>query len=406
MDPTGLTANIGLSGRAGRATAMADAVGMDPGFLVNYPVTSTLSNVFLGGLAGAGLGAGAGALAGNNAAVPGSIIGAGAGTLGGLLIGNILRRKKMKEIADAYEAAPSVDPKLHDPSILDLFGGFHNRARQRAIGAMLGSGENPSELLPDEVATTAIGNLLNPVVPGLAFVPPIVSNVAARSKAVENKERKNNPKRDSSQEKKSAIIKVASNLNKMCVKQALLEVPYVEEQLLEQLSPGSVPASRKRKRRNAAIGGVAGGLVGGLTGAGLGAPLAGVGALPGGLIGGLGGLYAGSYLTPAALEYLAKPRTSEGAALSKDPELQQLLKDISRAKRNKRLASLGIGAGVGALAGLPFAGVGSLPGAGIGLVGGALYDALTDSQKAKSLIESEKGQMYKQKLMDALQKQV
>lgn len=210
----------------------------------------------------------------------------------------------------------------------------------------------------------------------------------------------------SSNRAKSAAIKVASNLNKMCVKQALLQVPYAEEQLLEQLSPGSAPGSRQRRRRNAAIGGVAGGLVGGLTGAGIAAPLGGVGALPAGLIGGLAGLRAGSYLTPAALEYLAKPRTSEGEALSKDPELKQLLKQINRAKKTKSLASLGIGAGVGALAGLPFAGVGALPGAGVGLVGGAIYDALTDSQKAKDLIESEKGQMYKQKLMDALQKQI
>ena len=178
--------------------------------------------------------------------------------------------------------------------------------------------------------------------------------------------------------------------------------------MLEQLNPGAEnPSTRKRKRRNAAIGGLAGGLTGGLAGAAVGAPFAGVAALPAGLVGGLSGLYAGSYLTPAALEYLAKPRTSEGEALSKDPELKELLRGIYRAKRNKRLASLGIGLGAGALVGgLAGAGIGALPGAGVGLMGGALYDAFTDSQKAKSLIESEKGQMYKQKLMDALQKQI
>jgi len=214
------------------------------------------------------------------------------------------------------------------------------------------------------------------------------------------------------------MIKIASNLNKMCVKQAFLEVPYVEEQMLEQLNPGAVTDTKRRKHRNSVIGGLVGGLTGGLAGTAIGAPFAGVGALPAGLIGGVGGLLAGSYLTPAALEHLAKPRTSEGYALSKDPELKKLLRDIDRAKLNKTLASLGIGTGIGtgigALAGIPLGvltgGVGVLPsmlgGAALGTVGGLVADNFTTSQKAKSLVESEKGQMYKQKLMDALQKQI
>ena len=245
FDPTGITGRIGHGGRAGRATAMADAIGMDPGFLVNYPTTSGVLSALLGSVAGAGLGDQAGAgltyATGDDTRSRrriGRLIGAAGGALGGAILSNILRRKKMKSIANAYEAAPSIDPKLHDPHILDLLGGYHNRARQRAIGAMLGSGENPSKVLTDEAVITGLGSALNYALPGVGFVPPVVSHFEARSKAVENKERKN--KGDSSQEKKSATIKVASNLNKMCVKQAFLEVPYVEEQMLEQLNPGAV----------------------------------------------------------------------------------------------------------------------------------------------------------------------
>lgn len=246
FDPTGITSTVGQSGRAGRATAMAEAIGKDPGFSVNYPLTSNAISTLLGALAGAGLGYGGAALSGNSNSAP---LTAGLGALGGGLAGsllqNISRRGKMKEIAKAYEDTPEEDiiPKLHDPSALDILGGHHNRARQRAIAAMLGSGENPSQLLASEMALTGVGNVAGEVAGGLAGFPGLAikgfggltSNLAARDIARKNKlrdilfrmgvpdeellgmlEKSVTPFKPDSQNK-TASIKVASNLNTMCL---------------------------------------------------------------------------------------------------------------------------------------------------------------------------------------------
>lgn len=252
LDPTGLTSTVGQGGRAGRATAMAEAIGKDPGFSVNYPSTSNAISTLLGALAGAGLGYGGATLSGNSNSAPLTAgVGALGGGLAGMLLQNISRRGKMKEIAKAYEDTPEEDiiPKLHDPSALDILGGHHNRARQRAIAAMLGDGENPSKLLGSEMAITGVGNVAGDVAgqlvgfPGLAIkgLGGLTSNLAARNIARKNKlrdilfrvgvpvdeallemlEKSVTPLKkaaaQNNQENKTASIKIASNLNTMCL---------------------------------------------------------------------------------------------------------------------------------------------------------------------------------------------
>ena len=198
LDPTGITNQIGHGGRAGRATAMAEAIGKDPGFSVNYPLTSNAISTLLGALAGAGLGYGGATLSGNSNSAPLTAgVGALGGGLAGMLLQNISRRGKMKEIAKAYEDTPEHDiyPKLHDPSFLDIGGGYHNRARQRAIAAMLGDGENPSKLLGSEMALTGGSHVAGQLAGGLVGLPGhalsglggLTSNLAARNIARKNK---------------------------------------------------------------------------------------------------------------------------------------------------------------------------------------------------------------------------
>lgn len=187
-DPLALSLNARMQ-RAGRATAMAEALDMEPGFTVNYPITSTL----LSGLGGAALGAGAGAgigygLGDEEGASAGGIVGGGAGLLAGFLINAIMRRNKMHEIAKAYdEAKPSkIKPKAHDPYFLDYMGGWHNKGRQKAIAAMLGTEKAPSDYSGLEVAAAPLGLAAGTIgIPGVD-IAGIIMNMNARNLREEN----------------------------------------------------------------------------------------------------------------------------------------------------------------------------------------------------------------------------
>jgi len=200
----------------------------------------------------------------------------------------------------------------------------------------------------------------------------------------------------------ASSIKISSNLNKLCVKQAFVDIPFKEQQLLEALTvPYKFAPGRQLKSQIA--GGLAGAAAGGLGGALIGAPMGSLPtALPGAAVGGFGGAALGPLFT----ESLAKARTSEGETLSKDPELMKLIGSIRRAQAMKSVGYLLGGTGLGALAGLPFGGAGAIPGAAGGLLVGAVANALTKSRKAEELAGSDKAKEYKQKLQDLLNKPI
>ena len=184
--------------RAGRATAMAEALGMEPGFTVNYPITSSTLSALGGGLLGAGAGAGIGyGVDGEEGAGLGGLIGGGTGFLAGLLINAIMKRNRMHDIAKTYEEAkPSeIKPKLHDPYRLDLLGGWHNKGRQKAIAAMLGDDANPSEYSGLEVAAMPIGNIANAVIPGAPYFAGLGMNLSARGLAEDNRSKSEKKKK-------------------------------------------------------------------------------------------------------------------------------------------------------------------------------------------------------------------
>jgi hypothetical protein len=129
--------NLAGESRPGRATAMADAIKKDPGFLVNHPRTSLALSSLAGALLGGGLGIGAGyAAGGKNNMNLGAILGSTLGSAAGLFGSNLMRRAKMKEIAKAFDEAEKRDPVDYDQHSLDLLGGTHALGRQEAIAAM------------------------------------------------------------------------------------------------------------------------------------------------------------------------------------------------------------------------------------------------------------------------------
>lgn len=160
--------------RAGRATAMAEALGKDPGFLVNYPKTTD----FLGALGGGLIGAGTGHL-GSRTFDSNPTLGTIAGGIGGGLLGylltGLLRRGEMKDIADAYDKAPAskIKPKDHNPSSFDIFGGAHNKGRQRAIAAMLGLDSDPSDYSGFDIVSGPVSTITN------ALSSPAVGEIIA-----------------------------------------------------------------------------------------------------------------------------------------------------------------------------------------------------------------------------------
>jgi len=143
--------NMAGESRPGRATAMAESIGKDPGFFVKYPLTS-------GGLLSVPLSIG-GALAG--AAATGAfngemdtpqLLGIGGGGLAGILLGNLIsggiRRSQMKEIAEEFDAtksksikAKNLDGSLHllDENPFMPFSGAHELGRAEAIQAIRGN---------------------------------------------------------------------------------------------------------------------------------------------------------------------------------------------------------------------------------------------------------------------------
>lgn len=197
------TAHNAKMQRAGRATAMAEALGMKPGYTTKYPITSMFTSGMAGLLLGGGIGGGIGyGVSGNEQdGLLGSIIGMSGGALAGALINELIRRKSMKQIAAAYEKAkPSdIDPQLHDPSLLDVWGGFHNTGRQKAIKAMLGDKANPSDYSDLEKLLMPVGGvgvslLAGPIVG--TTVPGIVMNNDARNLAKDNKKKINKKKKN------------------------------------------------------------------------------------------------------------------------------------------------------------------------------------------------------------------
>jgi hypothetical protein len=120
--------NTAFESRPGRATAMAEAIGEDPGFFVKNPLTSgalmTLPGIALGDPDVQGLGA----------------IGGGvAGAFLGHLIASAIRRNKMHDIAAKFDKARSKKPQAFEPSSsLFFLGGSHDLGRAKAIEAMKG----------------------------------------------------------------------------------------------------------------------------------------------------------------------------------------------------------------------------------------------------------------------------
>jgi outer membrane lipoprotein SlyB len=130
--------------RAGRAQALASAVGEDTPFSVRHPTTTDM----LGAAGGAALGAGIGGLAGGfghggeGAMTAGGI---GGGLLGALLTA-FIRRRNMKKIVEKYEGKRhGVDPEdverpdLESASALLLPGrGPHRTGQTETVRAMKG----------------------------------------------------------------------------------------------------------------------------------------------------------------------------------------------------------------------------------------------------------------------------
>lgn len=133
--------NTAFESRPGRATAMAEAIGEDPGFFVKNPLTSGALMTLPGIALGAGAGYGIGNLASGDPDVQGlGAIGGGvAGAFLGHLIASAIRRNKMHDIAAKFDKARSKKPQAFEPSSsLFFLGGSHDLGRAKAIEAMKG----------------------------------------------------------------------------------------------------------------------------------------------------------------------------------------------------------------------------------------------------------------------------
>jgi hypothetical protein len=147
--------------RAGRAQAMADAIGEKTTFGVRHPLMQSAGHQLLGGGLGALLGGGLGALLGrinnpkdteftNNAITGGALLGGGAGLLGGAYTAGKSRRNEMKQIGHLYDqdaAAGQVDPKNPKLSLLSALllpaRGPHRTGQVEATKAMRGEQTMP-----------------------------------------------------------------------------------------------------------------------------------------------------------------------------------------------------------------------------------------------------------------------
>lgn len=141
--------------RAGRAQAMADAIGEKTTFGVRHPFLQSTGHQLLGGGLGALLGGGAGALLGklNNSSPAqsgdmtalGALLGGGAGMLGGVYTAGKSRRNEMKRIGHFYDqdaAEGKVNPKDPKLSLLSALllpsRGPHRTGQVEAVKAMRG----------------------------------------------------------------------------------------------------------------------------------------------------------------------------------------------------------------------------------------------------------------------------
>jgi hypothetical protein len=138
--------NPAAESRAGRATAMADAIDKNPGFFVKKPITSTLlTSVPLsiaGAFAGNALSRGEDHLTNMLYTLGGTAAG---GVLGSLL-SSAIRRSGMKDVAKAFDAEKS--RKAQDFELGSTFlpyGGMHDLGRAEAIQALRGK-IKPSEV--------------------------------------------------------------------------------------------------------------------------------------------------------------------------------------------------------------------------------------------------------------------
>lgn len=150
--------------RAGRATAMAHAVGEEPSFNVRHPLTSTFGGSLAGGFLGAGLGARAGALAGQGEGAPAT--GAAIGGLAGAVLASLLlshsRRGEMQDINDKFDSTKKLDPRRPGYTAMDVVGGFggsHRMGQIEALKAMTGGKPNRYGTATD-VGQTLLGSSL------------------------------------------------------------------------------------------------------------------------------------------------------------------------------------------------------------------------------------------------------
>lgn len=156
------------------------------------------------------------------------------------------------------------------------------------------------------------------------------------------------------------MIKIANNLTVLCQtrhKQSFT-VPTQEQQMLAALDPVGFNENSNHQFTNMLQGGLLGGGVGALAGL----PFGGVGAIPGAGLGALTGILAGGIIP----ELMSKGKTKITPA-----EEEIISANIASKNRRRRAIALGgtmIGGGLGAVAGVPFGGVGAVP----GILGGAL----------------------------------
>jgi len=144
--------------RAGRAQAMADAIGEKTTFGVRHPWLQSNAHTLLGGGLGALLGSGAGwALAQlfnppetRNATTLGALLGGSAGVLGGTYTAGKSRRNEMKRIGHFYDqdvAEGKVNPKNPKMSLLSALllpgRGPHRTGQVEAVKAMRGEKTMP-----------------------------------------------------------------------------------------------------------------------------------------------------------------------------------------------------------------------------------------------------------------------
>lgn len=134
--------------RAGRASAMSDAVGLEPSMLLKHPGKSKLGLGLAGLLGGAGLGAGLGLLGeGSEPIMLGGGLGALAGSIGGYGLGAILTRKRMQAVNNAVNAAKTLNPVNEDSLGIGLYGGPYNLSRVESEQAINDSGGDKQKAL-------------------------------------------------------------------------------------------------------------------------------------------------------------------------------------------------------------------------------------------------------------------